>query len=220
MTPLDPDAIRTAASELGVRLSKAQSRAMARYAGLLLRWNAVHNLTAFDSPADVLTHHLLDSLAILPEVLRISNRASMRVLDVGSGGGLPGIPLAIAAAQLHVTLVDRVQKKVAFLTQVKLELQLTNVECVHGRVETLRPEGRFDVIVARAFGSLTELVRLTRYLLVQNGAWCAMKGVLPQAELTELSDAHPDLQATSVRLKVPRLEAKRHLIVIRAAGAN
>ena len=107
-----------------MRLSESQSDALARYAALLLRWNAVHNLTAIETPAQVLSHHLLDSLAIVPEIQRVAGDRSMRVLDVGAGGGLPGIPLAIAVPILHVTLIDKVQKKVAFLTQAKLELAL------------------------------------------------------------------------------------------------
>ena len=122
----------------GCSLSGSQADALARYAALLLRWNAVHNLTAIEAPAQVLTHHLLDSLAIIPEMQRIADERSIRILDVGAGGGLPGVALAIAAPNLQVTLVDKVQKKIAFLTQAKVELALDNVDCVHSRVETLQ----------------------------------------------------------------------------------
>ena len=191
-----------------------------RYADLLLRWNSVHNLTAIESPAHVLTHHLLDSLAIVPQIQSIRSGRPLRVLDVGAGGGLPGIPLAIAAAELHVTLIDKVQKKVAFLTQAKVELALNNVECIHARVETLPPEPPFELIVARAFASLAEFVRLTRHLLAARGWWCAMKGALPGTELNALKVSAPDVRVVdAIRLQVPGLEAERHLILMQFVNA-
>jgi 16S rRNA (guanine527-N7)-methyltransferase len=214
---LDTDTIAAASAELGVRLDIAQSQALARYAELLLRWNTVHNLTAIESPAQVLTHHLLDSLAIAPHVRRLAAGRSVRVLDVGAGGGLPGIPLAIVAPDLRVTLLDKVQKKVAFLTQAKLELSLPNVEAVHARVETLKAE-KFEIIVARAFASLAQLIRCTRHLLAVDGWWCAMKGALPSAELDELKRAAPDIRADTIRLSLPRLNAQRHLILMQVAS--
>lgn len=201
-------------------MSESQSGLLVRYADLLLRWNSVHNLTAIESPAQVLTHHLLDSLAIVPQIQRIRNEQPMRLLDVGAGGGLPGIPLAIAVADLHVTLIDKVQKKVAFLTQAKVELSLNNVECIHARVETLRPEPPFDMIIARAFASLAEFVRLTRHLLAARGWWCAMKGALPTAELDALESSAPDIRVIdAIRLHVPDLQAERHLILMQFANA-
>lgn len=205
------------AAELGLHLSESQSDALARYAALLLRWNAVHNLTAIATPAHVLTHHLLDSLAIVPEIRRVAGDRSIRVLDVGAGGGLPGIPLAIAVPNLHVTLIDKVQKKVAFLTQAKLELALDNVTCVHARVETLQAQPPFELIVARAFSSLTEFAGLTRHLLAPNGWWCAMKGALPSDEIDELKRSIPDVRVTRTsRVRVPRLNAERHLVLMQA----
>jgi 16S rRNA (guanine527-N7)-methyltransferase len=216
--PLSADAIASAASELGLRLSEPQSDALARYAALLMRWNAVHNLTAIESPKHVLTHHLLDSLAIVPEIQRIGGECLANALDVGAGGGLPGIPLAIAMPTLHVTLIDKVQKKIAFLTQAKLELALDNVTCVHARVETLQTESPFELIVARAFASLAEFVGLTRHLLAPSGWWCAMKGTLPAAELDELKRSMPDVRvARTVRLQVPHLDAERHLVLMQVA---
>ena len=215
---VEADAIASAASEFGLPLSASQSQTLARYAALLQRWNTVHNLTAIEAPSHVLTHHLLDSLAIVPEVQRAAGGRSARVLDVGAGGGLPGIPLAIAAPNLHVTLVDKVQKKIAFVTQAKLELALTNVECIHARVETLQTESPFEVITARAFASLATLVGLTRHLLGPKGWWCAMKGTLPSAELDELQRSIPDVRVTqTVRLKVPGLDAERHLVWMQVA---
>lgn len=214
-TLIDADAIAGPAALLGLELSASQAHTLSRYAALLLRWNTVHNLTAIDSPAEVLTHHLLDSLAIVPEIRRIAGERSIRVLDVGTGGGLPGIPLAIAAPNLHVTLIDKAQKKVAFLTQAKLELALSNVTCLHARVETMKPSRLFELIVARAFATLAEFVRVTRHLLAENGTWCAMKGALPDAELVELKISAPDVRvARTVRLRVPHLDAERHLILM------
>lgn len=201
-------------------MSESQASSLVRYADLLLRWNSVHNLTAIESPAQVLTHHLLDSLVIVPQIQRISGARPMRVLDVGAGGGLPGIPLAIAAADLHVTLIDKVQKKVAFLTQAQVELALKNVECIHARVETLQSEPPFELIVARAFASLAEFVRLTRHLLAARGWWCAMKGALPSAELEALKSSAPDVRVIdAIRLQVPNLNAERHLILMQFVNA-
>lgn len=217
VAPLDAAAIAAAATRLGVALTDSQSDLLAQYAALLLRWNHVHNLTAIDSPAQLLTHHMLDSLAILPEIQRRIMRRSMRLLDVGAGGGLPGIPLAIAAPELQVTLIDKVQKKVAFLTQVKLELGLHNIAPLHGRVETLQPPP-FEVIVARAFASLEDFVGLTRHLLAPHGWWFAMKGTVPGAELVALKLAAPDVRLVDiVPLQVPGLQAERHLIVMQSS---
>jgi len=212
---LDAACIGEAALPLGLGLSTSQSQTMARYVALLLRWNTVHNLTAIQSSADVLTHHLLDSLAVLPHLQRLNGPRPVKVLDVGSGGGLPGVPLAIAAPNWHVTLVDKVQKKVAFLMQAKLELLLANVECVHANVEDLRPLSLFHVVVARAFATLSEFVRATRHLIAPGGWWFAMKGVRPDAELDALQVSASDVQVLeTIRLRVPGLAAQRHLIVM------
>lgn len=202
---------------LGLVLRTEQLDQLVRYADLLTRWNRVHNLTAIE-PGQTLTHHLLDSLSIVPTLAaRVHGKAPLRVLDVGAGGGLPGVPLAIALPAAHVTLVDKVEKKVAFLRQVKLELRLPNIDVVHSRVEQLRATP-FDVILARAFATLLELVRLSRPLLARGGCWCAMKGTLPRAEIEELERAQPGVRiAQIVKLDVPRLEAERHLILIEPA---
>lgn len=199
---------------LGLALRPEQLDQLVRYADLLTRWNRVHNLTAVE-PGQTLTHHLLDSLSIVPTLTaRVHGEAPLRVLDVGAGGGLPGIPLAIALPAAHVTLLDKVEKKVAFLRQAKLELRLPNVEVVHSRVEKLRTPP-FDVILARAFATLLELVRLSRPLLATEGCWCAMKGTLPRAEIEELEGAQLGVRiAQIVKLHVPRLDAERHLILI------
>jgi 16S rRNA (guanine527-N7)-methyltransferase len=199
------------AAQLAVVLDDGQLQRLADYASLLARWNSVHNLTAIRRGEDVLTHHLLDSLALVPEFLRITGGAAVRVLDVGSGGGLPGLVLAIAAPRVRLTLVDAVQKKCAFLTQARLDLRLDNVEVVHSRVEALRMPP-FEVIVSRALTTLAQFVAWTRHLLTPAGCWLAMKGKLPEDELAALP---PDVRATAVRLVVPGLKEQRHLIEMR-----
>jgi len=210
-----PSELQAGAQALGLSLSDHQASQLEAYARLLVRWNSVHNLTSIED-GQILTHHLLDSLAIVGEIHSIVGDRAVSLLDVGAGGGLPGIPLAVAIPKLRVTLVDKVQKKIAFLTQAKLELGLTNVDCVHARVEAWHPASGFDLIVARAFSSLGELVRLTRHLLAPGGCWLAMKGVLPQAEQDELARVAPDLRVRAIKLCVPRLDAERHLIVLQS----
>jgi 16S rRNA (guanine527-N7)-methyltransferase len=202
------------ARESGVDLTREQGEQLARFAALLMRWNTVHNLTAIDSPDEILTHHLLDSLSILSPILRIFGQKQVRMLDVGSGGGLPGIPLAVAQPHWHVTLVDKVQKKAAFLTQARVELGLANVECVHGRAEEVSA-GPFDLIVSRAFASLDEFIRVSAGLIAPGGWWAAMKGAVPKAELARLAGLFPEVRvADIVKLDVPRLGAERHLILL------
>ena len=214
----DASAIVDAARDVGVELDADRAAALAHYGALLVRWNRVHNLTARESADDVLRLHLADSLAILPALRALLGarlddaRARVRMLDVGAGGGLPGIPCAIAEPRLDVTLLDKVAKKVAFLTQAKLELRLDNVACVHARVEDFRPPAPFAVIVARAFASLAEFTALTRHLLETGGIWAAMKGAVPDAEVAALP---PTVAVRDiVKLRVPRLDAERHLVVL------
>lgn len=215
-SPRDADAVAQAvasgAAQLAVELSRAQTEQFGRFAALLLKWNAVHNLTAIDRPEDVVPLHLLDSLAIVPQADAFAGVRPLRVLDVGAGGGLPGIPLAIARPQWRFWLIDKIRKKVAFLQQVRAELRLANVEVVHGRVETWQPAERFDVIVARAFASLSELVARTRHLQAPGGVWFAMKGAVPESEIAALP-ADVRVQRT-VKLRVPLLDGQRHLIIL------
>jgi 16S rRNA (guanine527-N7)-methyltransferase len=210
---LDSSAVASAATELGLDLSRAQADNLIRYAQLLQRWNRVHNLTAADSPSDLFRLHLLDSLAIVPQIDSICSENSS-ILDVGSGGGLPGIPLAIVCPATRVTLVEKVAKKAAFLVQARLELGLANLDCVHARVEQWSAPGQFDAIVSRAFASLVEFVGLTIHLIAPAGHWFAMKGARPDKELDELRGAYPELVVRTVKLRVPRLAAERHLIVL------
>lgn len=210
---LEPAAIRRAGGELGVRLDMGQAERLAEYARLLLKWNKVYNLTARTAPEEVLTHHLLDSLSIVPEVAKAIAERGGRVLDVGAGGGLPGIPVAIALPVAQVTLIDAVQKKVAFLEQVRLELGLANVSAVHQRIEDYRASP-FDVVTARAFASLEELVRLTLPLLREDGCWLAMKGAYPAQEISALDTTAVEM-VRAVKLRVPQLDAERHLVILR-----
>jgi 16S rRNA (guanine527-N7)-methyltransferase len=176
------------------------------YLALLDKWNRVYNLTAVRDPERMVSHHLLDSLATVPFFQGES------ALDVGSGGGLPGIPLAIARPALRVTLIDSIAKKTAFLLQVKAELGLSNLAVVTGRVEDYRPDARFDVITSRAFSDLKEFVTLTRHLLKPSGHWLAMKGLYPHEEIAALP---PGVKVSADHaIMVPGLEASRHLIVL------
>jgi len=210
---LESSTLRTLAAQLPVDLGEGQAQTLCRYAALLVRWNTVYNLTSIERHDQVLTLHLLDSLAIVPHIVRETAGRAARVLDVGSGGGLPGIPLAIALPSALITVADKVQKKIAFLRQVKLELLLNNVEVVCSRVENWNAPQRFDVVTARAFAPLAELVRLTRHLRAPTGFWAAMKGAHPADEINALP-ADVEMFA-AIRLRVPSLAAERHLILMR-----
>jgi len=214
---LSPQALRDGVAALGLALADAQLDRLQRFAALLLRWNRVHNLTAVVQPQQVLSHHLLDALAIVAPLRDLAagiaaDDHAPRVLDVGAGGGLPGIPLAIALPEWRFTLLDKVAKKTAFLTQVALELDLVNVEVATARVEDWRAPA-FDIVVARAYASLAELVRCTQALLAPRGCWCAMKGAVPLEEIAELDRTQARVVRT-IKLQVPQLDAERHLIVL------
>ena len=205
--------LRTGAAELGVALSDEQIERLADYVALLAKWNAVYNLTAIRDPRQMLIQHILDSLSIVPHLAAHEGRS---ILDVGSGGGLPGIVLAIALPERSVTLNDIVQKKTAFQAQAKAELKLENLSVVTGRVENLRlgvdvPE-KFDAIVSRAFAELADFVTLARHLVSERGSIWAMKGVRPDAEIDRLPAGARVAQV--IRLRVPSLDAERHLVQV------
>ena len=191
---------------LGIALPEAAQLKLLAFRDLLLKWNRTYNLTALRDPQQAISHHLLDVLAILPHV------GASPLLDVGSGGGLPGIPLAIARPDLAVTLVDTVQKKATFLQQVAIELELKNVAVHHARVEEMR--GQYAQISSRAFAELALFVSLTRHRLAPGGRWLAMKGARPDAEIAVLP-ANCKVEAM-IRLAVPGLDAERHLIILKA----
>lgn len=199
--------------ELGIELSGVQLGKLLDYVALLAKWNAVYNLTAIRDPRQMLIQHILDSLSIVPH---LAQRNPGTVLDVGSGGGLPGIVLAIVRPDWGVTVNDIVHKKTAFQAQAKAELGLTNLSVVTGRVETLRPgaevSAKFDVIVSRAFAELADFVTLARHLVAEQGAILAMKGVRPDDEIERLpAGAHVE---QIIRLDVPFLDAERHLVTV------
>jgi len=177
---------------------------------LIAKWNRVHNLTAVREPEQMVVLHVLDSLSVLPDV-----GAAASVLDVGSGAGLPGVPIAIARPKARVTLLDSSRKKCAFLEQAKIDIALANVQVVCARVEQWRPDERFEIIVSRAFSDLADFVAQARHLLAPGGRLIAMKGVYPFEELERVPPSH---RVAEVReLRVPSLEAKRHIVVLEAA---
>jgi 16S rRNA (guanine527-N7)-methyltransferase len=205
-------ALQRGATELGCSLSDAQAQALLRYLDLLVRWNAVYNLTAVRDPAQILTHHLLDCLAVVEPLRRRLRDRPARLLDVGSGAGLPGIVLAAAVSAIDVTCIDAVAKKASFMRQAAGELQLPNLEVRHGRVEAL-DAGPFDMVASRAFASLNDLVRMTRRCLAPGGMWLAMKGKVPAEEIAGLP---ADVRMFHVEpLTVPGLSAERCLVWIR-----
>lgn len=181
-----------------------------RYAELLLKWNRVYNLTAIREAEDVLTHHLLDAASMVPMIAKHAPQAKT-VLDVGSGGGLPAVPIAILCPALSVRAVDAVGKKTAFINQVAIELGLKNLRAEHVRVEKMK--GDFDVITSRAFSSLKDFTTLSRGLLAPGGCWLAMKGGMVDNEAAELPDGV--LVCGVEPLTVPGLEEERHLYVLR-----
>jgi 16S rRNA (guanine527-N7)-methyltransferase len=205
--------------QLGIAVTDAQRQKLLDYVALLGKWNAVYNLTAIRDPRQMLIQHILDSLAIIPFITRRTGPQS--ALDVGSGGGLPGIVMAIVLPDWQVTLNDIVHKKTAFQSQAKLQLGLTNLSVVTGRVENLHPgvevPGLFDVIVSRAFAELSDFVTLARHLVAGNGRIWAMKGIRPDAEIARLP---ADTKVCCIeRLRVPMLDAERHLIEIEIGAA-
>ncbi len=191
-------------------LSAPQQQQLLNFVGLLAKWNKTYNLTAVRDPAQMISHHLLDSLAVAPAFAK-----ARQVLDVGAGGGLPGIVLAIVWPQTQFSLIDIVHKKTAFLTQVKAELGLSNVKVHTGRVEQLPADKQFDVITSRAFAELADFVSGAGHLLSQDGQFLAMKGQLPTHEISALP-AQWHVYAISP-VKVAQLNAERHLIHIQRA---
>ena len=197
---------------LGLTPTPLQLRSLLDYLDLLQRWNATYNLTAVRERDEMLVQHLADCLAVVPPLVR--QLPAGRLLDVGSGGGLPGVVLAVMAPTLEVSCVDAVGKKSAFVQQVAGTLVLRNLCALHARVESLQARS-FDVITSRAFASLDEFTRLTRQLLGPGGCWLAMKGKVPEAEMAALP---PEVQVFHVEpLSVPGLNADRCLVWMRPA---
>ena len=194
------------AADLGLALAPHQLTRMLAYLDLIEKWNRVHNLTAIRVRTQMMTHHLLDSLAIVPHL------SGMRIIDVGTGAGLPGIPVAIACPARHITLIDSNQKKTAFLRQALTELPIGNAAVVNERAEAHRPVTTFDLVVSRAFAELRTFVEQARHLAVGGGRFVAMKGRHPAQEIEALP---ADIRVLNViELKVPHLDAERHLILM------
>jgi 16S rRNA (guanine527-N7)-methyltransferase len=208
--------LQAGAAELGLDLAAAQYEQLLGYLALIQKWNKVYNLTAVRAPQDMLTHHLLDSLTAVAPLLRHTRGQPARVLDVGSGGGLPGIVLAICRPELDVSCVDTVAKKAAFIQQVAASLGLPHLRGVHARVESLG--GPFDVVCCRAFAALPDFVAWSRAALAPQGVWMAMKGRLPQPEIAALP---ADVEVFHVEpLSVPGLAAERCMVWLRPARAG
>lgn len=197
-------------SAMNLVLPAAAQTKLIEYLKLLEKWNRVHNLTAVREPAQMVVLHLLDSLSVLPHL-----EGKTSILDVGTGAGLPGIPLAIARPDLEVTLLDSNHKKTTFLAQAKAELGLANIRVETARVETYRPQRLFDVVVSRAFSELSDFVTQARHLVQPGGELLAMKGVYPFDEIARVPDTHR--VANVQELHVPLLDAKRHLVTLKAA---
>jgi len=189
-----------------VPLAADDRQRLLTFVHLLAKWNAAYNLTAVRDPQEMIARHLLDSLVLLPYL------HGARVLDIGTGPGLPGIPLALARPDIAFTLLDANAKKTRFVTQAVGELGLKNVEVVQARVENYRPEQKFDTLVARAFSSIAELLKSAQHLCAPGGRFLAMKGVYPEEELAAIPAEFAVSEVAA--LKVPGLDAARHLVVV------
>lgn len=199
-------------SALNIELDSAARAKLLQFLELLAHWNRAYNLTAVREIEQMLPRHVLDSLSVLPYL------HGARVLDIGTGAGLPGIPLALARADLRFVLLDSNAKKIRFVTQAIHELGLTNVETVHGAVERYRPPALFDTLVARAVAAIPDMLQSCRHLCAPDGAILAMKGVFPREELAGVGAGFRVRDV--VRLTVPGLDAARHLVILEPAEAD
>lgn len=215
MGPEQESALRAGAEALRIPLDDEALQRFLRYADLLLKWNRTYNLTAIRSPDEVITHHVLDCLAMVRPLRKMMQAMPQpRILDVGSGAGLPGAILAVACPDFQVTCIDAVQKKTLFLQHAIGALALTNLTARHGRIEAVTDS--FDVITARAFSTLAQFTAFSRAALATNGIWCAMKGKVPTDEIAAVG---ADVDVFHVeQLDVPGLNAARCLVFMRAAG--
>ena len=206
---------------LGLRVTEAQQHQLLSYMDLIQKWNKVYNLTALRGPQEILTHHVLDSLSVIPPLLRhieqnkSSEQQTVSLLDVGSGGGLPGVVIAICCPFVRVTCVDTVSKKAAFIQQAAASLRLPNLQGVHARVESL--SGPFDLICSRAFASLPDFVSWSLGALAHDGVWMAMKGKTPEDEMAALPSSAEVFHVE--QLKVPGLEADRCVVWMKKSAS-
>jgi len=220
MTATLDAALRDGAHALGLELSEAQFAQLLDYLGLIQKWNKVYNLTAVRDPAEMLTHHLLDSLAVIAPLRRQTGGRAVRLLDVGSGAGLPGVVVAICCPEVEVSCVDTVAKKAAFIQQAAASLKLPNLRGLHARVETLHLRGAagYDVVSSRAFASLVDFITWSRGSLAKGGVWLAMKGKSPEQEVEALP---ADVEVFHVeQLTVPGLDAQRCIVWLRPRAAT
>jgi 16S rRNA (guanine527-N7)-methyltransferase len=205
-----PERIRAGIAAMSLEMPGGAAETLAAYLELIAKWNRVHNLTAVRETEQMVVLHLLDSLSLLPHLDGVKT-----LLDVGSGPGLPGIPIAIARPDIAVTLLDSSHKKAAFLTQAKTELALANVRVACERVEGWKADRRFDAVVSRAFADLVDFVDQAQHLVAPGGTLIAMKGVHPFEEIARVPATHR--VARVLEVSVPNLEAKRHLVFLEAA---
>lgn len=189
--------------QLELEATEVQQKLLLAFVGLIEKWNKAYNLTAIRDRDEMLRLHILDSLAVLPFV------TGQKIIDVGTGAGLPGIPLAILMPDIQFTLVDGNSKKTRFVQQAVLELQIKNVEVVHARVENLGRDGEYDAVLSRAFASLKDIMNLTEYLLQPEGVLVAMKGQVPESELNKIDRAY-----SVSPIVVPGVEAERCVVRI------
>lgn len=197
--------------QMHIDLSDAQQQKLLDYVALLLKWNSTYNLTALRQEDQMLSHHVLDSLTLLAYLDDVQT-----LIDVGSGGGMPGIPTAICRPDIQITLLDSNSKKTSFLSQAVIELGLPNVKVITGRVEAVA-DVTFDAVTSRAFAELSDFVTLTAQLVGESGRWLAMKGVYPYEEIAQLPDG---VRVLSVdKLDVPSLSAERHMVVMQKGSA-
>jgi 16S rRNA (guanine527-N7)-methyltransferase len=207
--------LATGIATLGLALDATQRSALTAYLALLAKWNKTYNLTAIREPQRMITHHLLDALAVVPH---LPVTPGLRILDVGSGGGVPGIPLAIARPDAHVVMIDSNHKKAAFLVQAAIELKLRNIESHAVRVEDFVSALPFDIVIARAFSDLGAFASVAAPHLAPHGRMFAMKGVHPDEELASLPPQFTVLAKSS--LAVPGLDAARHLVIMQPTQAE
>nr|WP_217509722.1 16S rRNA (guanine(527)-N(7))-methyltransferase RsmG [Hafnia paralvei] len=198
----------TLLAQAGISLTDQQKQQLLGYVGLLDKWNKAYNLTSVRDPKEMLVRHILDSIVVNPFL------QGNRFIDVGTGPGLPGIPLAIVRPESHFTLLDSLGKRVRFLRQVQHELKLTNIEPVQSRVEAFLPEPPFDGVISRAFASLQDMLSWCHHLpKPESGRFYALKGVRPDDELSQLPNG---VELVSVeRLHVPTLDGERHLVILK-----
>lgn len=194
--------------EAGITLPENQQQQLVGYVSLLDKWNKAYNLTSVRNPDEMLVRHILDSIVVEPHL------QGSRFIDVGTGPGLPGIPLAIVRPDSHFTLLDSLGKRVRFLRQVQHELKLENITPVQSRVEDFPAEPPFDGVISRAFASLSDMVNWCHHLPAEHGRFYALKGVRPDEEITELPVGFS--VENIVKLNVPSLEGERHLVLIKA----